>query len=414
MHIRSALFCAFGIPALLLVIAGAFGQQRVPAPTQPDKQPSGPVKNSKTIEQNFPSEGPMETAWKVEWDTAIGYGLIIKSAWFKKGPDAEWMQVIGDARVADILVPYQPGTPRFWDIAYNFNLSVMSSADVGPTGKLLLSNNGDTVDPCVALEVRDRGVIWKNNFGVRRGSAMVLWGCLHAINYRYLMEYHFQDDGSIAFRMGSTGRNLQGKEWTPHMHNYYWRVNMNIGGQGRNTAYLMENVEPKSSSNVLGSETFHKLFNDGKEGWADWDPYKFTMLRILDPQKKSLHGDPVGYDLVPMRHGTSRHAGQEEECSQHDFWVTKNKPNELRYRGVPKYCDGEDIVNTDIVVWYGTSMFPEPRSEDGIMENDSWYGATIVSWIGFTLRPNNVFDRTPLFPNPKEPVQPKRKGGKKG
>jgi Cu2+-containing amine oxidase len=187
-------------------------------------------------------------------------------------------------------------------------------------------------------------------------------------------------------------------------------VDVNLGGKGHNTAYLMENVEPKSESDKAASKTYHKLFNNGKEGWADWDPARYTMLRVVDTTTKNYRGESRAYDLVPLRHGTSRHFGEGEEALLHDFWVTKANPKELRYAGLPKYCNNEDIVDTDIVLWYGTGMFHEPRSEDGIMENGAWFGTTLVSWSGFTLRPNNVFDRTPLFPNPKEPVQPKRKG----
>jgi primary-amine oxidase len=355
----------------------------------------------------------METAWKVEWDTVRGHGLIIKNAWFKTGPTAEWMEVLGDARLADILVPYQPGYPRYWDVAYNFKLSVMSATDAGPYGKLLTSNNGGSEDPCVCLELRDRGIIWKNNNGARRGHSMILWSCLHAVNYRYLIEYGFQDDGSITFRVGAAGRNLQAREWLPHMHNNYWRINMHLGGKGHNTAYLMEMIEPKAPDQKLASETYHKLFNDGKEGFADWDPMKFTMLRVINTQKKNSRGDYHAYDLVTLRHGTSRHNGSNEECSLHDFWVTKANDQELRYIGLPKYCNDENIVDTDIVIWHGTSIFHEPRSEDGAMVDDAWFGATIVGWTGFTLRPNNIFEGTPLFPNPKEPVQP-AKNGKKG
>jgi Cu2+-containing amine oxidase len=289
-------------------------------------------------------------------------------------------------------------------------MSLLSAADVGPFGRLHMSNNGGSEDPIVAQELRERGVIWKNNFGVRRGHAMVLWGCLHAINYRYLIEYQFQDDGCIVFRMGATGRNLEGKEWVSHMHNYYWRVDVNLDGKDHNTAYLMETVEPKSSTERLASQTSHKVFNDGKEGWADWDPAKFTMLRVVNTQKKNVRGENFALDLMPMRAGTSRHLGDNEECTHHDFWVTRADPKQLRYRDIAKYCNEEDIVDTDIVIWYGTSMFHEPRSEDGIFEEGVFSGATLVGWSGFTLRPNNLFDRTPLFPNPRDPVQPKRKG----
>ncbi len=407
---RMLLLAGLALPVLVWLSAGVFGRPGDLDPSQElPRNAVAPAAEPHVVEQSFPPNGVMETAWKIEWDTVRGHGLIIKNAWFKTGPKEDWMEVLGDARVADILVPYQPGVPRFWDVGYNFKMSPLSASDAGPFGKLHLANNGGSDEPCVVQELRERGVIWKNNHGVRRGHALVLWGCLHAINYRYLIEYGFQDDGCITFRVGATGRNLQSKEWVPHMHNYYWRVNMHLGGKGHNTAYLMENVEPRSRDQKLASVTHHKLFNDGKEGFADWDAAKFSMLRIVNTQKKNLRGDNHAYDLMPVRHGTARHNAPNEECTHHDFWVTRARDEEMRYIDVPKHCNNEDIVDTDIAIWYGTSMFHEPRSEDGIMENDVWFGATLVSWSGFTLRPNNIFERTPLFPNPKEPVQPQKK-----
>lgn len=415
---RVVLCCAFALATSFIAFGRDGGEtnasrEQPPQARQAAPAPAPAAAPNHIVEQTFPPNGVMETAWKVEWETVRGFGLFIKNAWFKSAPGKDWLQVLGDARVADLFVPYQPGTPRFWDVAYNFKLSELSAADVGPFGKLHVSTNGDTEQPCVAQELRDRGVIWKNNHGVRRGHAMVLWGCLHAINYRYLIEYGFQDDGCIVFRVGATGRNLDRRESVPHMHNYYWRVDVNLGGRDNNTAYLMELAEPKSPDNKLASQTFHKVFNEGKEGFADWDPLKFTMLRVVNTKMKNAKGDLLAYDLVPLRHGSARHFGSKEECTQHDFWVTRANPKELSYRGVPSYCNDENIVDTDIVLWYGTSMFHEPRAEDGVHDGDNnWVGATIVSWSGFTLRPNNVFDRTPLFPNPKEPVPPTRKGGK--
>ena len=63
--------------------------------------------------------------------------------------------------------PYQPGSPRFWDVGYNFKMSVLSGSDAGPFGKLHISDNGGSDDPCVVQVLRERGLIWKNNHGVR-------------------------------------------------------------------------------------------------------------------------------------------------------------------------------------------------------------------------------------------------------
>src|SRR5262249_1817393 len=74
MWCRPALFCLLGLPALLMVLSGSLGQDLPPGiqdgKEQPGKKPGQPkVPTPTTVEQSFPSKGPMETAWKVEWET---------------------------------------------------------------------------------------------------------------------------------------------------------------------------------------------------------------------------------------------------------------------------------------------------------------------------------------------------------
>src|SRR5262245_45273889 len=135
MRFRSALLFGFGLPALLLAVAQQRSDPSDSPPTVVAEQPDKGKDKPRIIEQSFPPNGLMETAWKVEWATQGGYGLIIKSAWFKRSPDHEWMQVLGDARVSEIFVPYHAGSPRFWDVSYGFDLSRVSEKDAGPHGK---------------------------------------------------------------------------------------------------------------------------------------------------------------------------------------------------------------------------------------------------------------------------------------
>jgi Cu2+-containing amine oxidase len=390
--------------AMLALLASAPGQQKDDTERRPPIEKSPPaatvvVASSKVAEQSFPPNGVMETAWKVEWDTAKGHGLIIKSAYFKRSPAHDWMQVLGDARVSELFVPYNIGDPRFWDVSqYYFPLSTLSAADAGPFGKLHISSDGNRLVPCVVEEIRERGVIWKSYAGVRRGHALVLWGCIDAANYRYLVEYNFQDDGAIVFKVGATGVNYRGREWTPHMHNTLWRIDVNVDGPSNNTALLMERIEPMDEISQHKATSLHYRFNDGKEGGADWDPAKFTMLRVINTQKKNARGEYYAYDLVPSRMGNSRHFGNKEECMLHDFWVTKADPTKLQYRKLPEYIKGDNIEDTDIVVWYSAPLYHEPRSEDGVVLNNQMTGCTHVGWSSFMLRPSNIFDRTPLFP----------------
>ena len=371
---------------LLIALIGMAG-----IPAQPDvkKDPSPP---SNEVVQTFPSNDVMKTAWKVRYQTAAGFGLIIQDAWFKRGPKDPWMQVLGDARLSEMFVPYASGSPRFWDVSYNFSLITLNKEAAGPFGKLL----GDP--PTVAHEVRDRGVMWVDTAtGVRRGQKLVLWACLDAANYRYVIEYGFQDEGTVTFRVGSTGRNYSSREFEGHMHNGLWRVDVNLDGPSDNSVWVVEhletNDEPGKAKNVM------RPFNNGVEGFEDWNAEKFTMLNIINTKKKNARKMPISYDVLPMRMGNARHFGEKEESTHHDFWVTVNRKGEIHYPKVHEYVKkGAKIMNADVVIWHSSACHHEPRSEDGEFRKGDFVGTTPIAWSGFDLRPRNVFDRTPHFP----------------
>jgi primary-amine oxidase len=395
----------------LVVLAGAMAQpvplpQRINKPMKPVKPAAPPVAVNEII-QTFPTNDVAQTAWKIHWATQRGNGLFLKGAWFKRSPADDWTQILGDARLAEAFVPYHSGSPRFWDVSYNFPLCVCTREDAGPYGKLLLApdqhgNVKGVLKPYVVQEIRDRGIAWKSSAGVRRGQTMVLWGTLEAANYRYIIEFGFQDDGVITCRLGSTGHNYGSREWEPHMHNALWRVDVNLDGPDHNSVWLMEHVEASTADakERVKARTLHVPFNGGKEGWADWDPSKFTMLRVVNERRKNVRGQPMGYDVMPLRMGNSRHfGGKKEECTQHDYWVTRNRPGEMEYTKLPEYvARGESITDTDVVLWYSAPAHHEPRSEDGEMTGNSFHGCTPVMWSGFDLKPRDFFDRTPYFP----------------
>src|SRR5262249_16931604 len=144
--------------------------------------------------------------------------------------------------------------------------------------------------PTVVQEVRDRGLIWRGNIRpgeerARRSQELALWGCLLAANYRYVMEYAFQDDGTVAFRVASTGHNLTGATTQAHMHNGLWRVDVNLGGPV-NSVYTVEHIEPLSDlrEQKKMAKTVVTPFNGGKEGGVDWVAEKFTTLRVTNKE----------------------------------------------------------------------------------------------------------------------------------
>lgn len=336
--------------------------------------------------QDFPVGQAAQTSWKVHFAHGPQRGLYITGAWFKRGPSEPWLQVIYEIGLAELFVPYHSGSPRYYDLtSYHFDLVTASQADAGP--------NGTVLDSVVVKEVRDRGVMWKDDTAGRRGQELVLWGTLDAANYNYVMQYGFQDDGTITVRLGATARNLPGAELEAHMHNGLWRVDIDLDGFPHNSVMVMKHVEPSGSQSATDSAP---VFNNGKEGFADWNPLEFTELSIMNTQKKNGQGKNISYDLMPMKHGVARHF---EDFTKHDFWVTRYRYTERFYTELPKYiANQEPIQDNDVVIWCPTSMHHLPRSEDGRFVANTWDGVALLMWSGFDLRPRDLFDTTPLHP----------------
>lgn len=402
--------------SLLLALAAR------PAPGQQMYRPMLPDPPAREIIHEFAvaseggtaAAGRSGTAWKVQYARGMHKGLYITGAWFKRSLDEPWMQVLADARIADLFVPYHESSGiRFFDLTgFSFDLSPVKEEDAGLNGVVLPPFEGDPY-PTVVREVRDRGVIWKDYAnGVRRGRELVLWSGLEAGNYMYLMQYGFQDDGTIACRVGATGQNLPGARKQPHMHNAHWRVDVDLADGKKNNAMLMTHFE---ATTALRAEDTKEPFNYGVEGGVDWKPEEFTMVRV-ESDRKNAAGKPIAYDLMPLRQGNSRH---KEPFTHHDLWVSRShpdRPQEMLFANLPTIVrNHESVEETDVVLWITTSSHHEPRDEDGKPNparrlwrfDDGWEGSALVMWSGFDLRPRNLFDRTPFYPyTPTPPGRP--------
>jgi hypothetical protein len=354
------------------------------------------------------------TAWKVHFARGVHKGLYITGAWFKRDLTEDWIKVLNDARIAELFVPYhQSSFIRYYDLtSFQFPLNEVKAEDAGPFGTLMPPFQGDPF-ATVVKEVRDRGLAWKDYaHGVRRGRELVIWGALEAGNYMYIMSYAFHDDGTIAFRVGATGQNLPGRRYEAHVHSAHWRIDIDLFDGKKNSAMLMKHVEDPAS---LSAEDVKEPFNGGLEGGADWDPKEFTMVRV-QCEKKNARGEPISYDLMPLRYGSPRH---NEEFTRHDLWVSQShpeRPMEFIFANLPNIVKDEEVVEqTDVVLWTNSAVHHEPRHEDGKPNSgprlwpgdDAWEGSALLMWSGFDLRPRNLFDRTPFYPySPAPPARP--------
>lgn len=328
-------------------------------------------------------------------------------------PDAPWRKILEEASLAELFTPYhdtpgfRPYDTRF--LTWNNWRRELTREDAGPRGTLV-TLAGDN-RPTIVTEIRDRGPGWlcKGPFGskVRRSEELVVWGVMDVSNYDFLTEYAFVDDGTIRMRIGATGYNQPDRPDEAHMHDALWRIDLDLDGPEGDTPFLVRHVEPEPGApSGLTAVDEHVLFHGGVEGAADWEPLELTALLVEDEGTNAL-GHPRGYALEPLRSGTARHFGPEEEWTRRDFWVTRYDPGTAsawadvwrspdRYL-LPDAAQEESLEGEDVVLWYLVSAHHDPTDEDRVDAPPAFpYGITRTHWFGFELVPHDFFDHNPL------------------
>lgn len=325
------------------------------------------------VEQAFPTAGPEQTRWKLCWQVLNGPNLVITGAWFRPAPAAAWIKLLYDARVSQLFVPYHPGSPRYLDMGYGFGSVPLTAADCpAPTGTVL----GASSETC--KQVRDRGLAWKHDAIMRRGEELVLWSVLAAANYNYVVEWTFRDDGIVTGRVGATGQ-IAGTN--AHMHGPIWRLDVDLNGSCCNTASVFKHTETGASATDAHTDV-------ASEGGFPFNAASFPMLMVRDATLKNTNGKPSEWHLMPMVAGTPLH---QEAFTKNTFWVTRYKWGEMSGDILPTYvAPAEAVNNKDVVLWYYAGLHHLIRDEDSDM--------THLMWVGFTLKPANLWAKTPLYP----------------
>jgi Cu2+-containing amine oxidase len=268
----------------------------------------------------------------------------------------------------------------------------------------------------VMKEVHDDGLRWANGSEkTRRGEKMLIWALFNGGNYRYILEYGFGDDGMISCRLGATAHNLFDRQKDGrdvHLHVGCWRWDpelceeeAKIGGANQNRVLLVRRVPRTASQNGQFRADISPFNPDEKgramEGYADWKPEEFTMLRVESMARRNGNKEVryTAYDLVPIRHGTVRNYPWKYAFVNHDFWVTHRRGAQAKYSEVPLYATGSNPLDkTPCTIWHNAGNLHLPRAEDyGVDGVTAGHGAAITTWAGFVLKPVNLFDSTPLY-----------------
>jgi Cu2+-containing amine oxidase len=378
----------FGL-AMFALACGSIAFAQVPLPPVPPADSA-----AKAAALGPPGGAPVtetvafksKSRWHLTLNTVKGFGLVITGASFQKSPTAPFIYVLFDGRLGEIFVPYHSGDDRFTDLKYGFSCLKLTPEKFPPPLQLI---GGDKI----CKEVRDYLAYMdflNTPHRVRYGQEAVYFSVLDAANYQYIMEWTFRDDGVILVRAGSTGPKFPGHPNLGHIHDFTWRLDIDLNGAGGDSAFLTSHYEDLTAVPPARTATDGRDLVD-VEGGLVWNDRNFNTLLIQDSMLKNGNGRPTSYELVPMRSGTARHL---EDFTKKDFWVTRYNPTQSFFADeLPDYVrDRQSTVNQDLVVWYTGSEHHENNSRD---EDKN---TVEVLWTGFELVPNNLFDHTPFYP----------------
>lgn len=424
----------------------------------PPPETSGPPE---VVRQGFPvaRSDPddltkSDTAWEIAWDipnltrrgnpsdSRVLRVVSAKFSWKDEKKRPRSLVVARNLMLAEAFSQYDNKETCFLDVArvgtpmLKADREFLGPGCVGP-GQILVSKNSDH-DSKVYQELHYDGLRWVGLYdGVRarRGEKLVLWAAMKSGNYAFLMEYNFTDDGRIVSRLGFTAHNLfdraklpqqkgvphravKTKDGDVHAHFGCWKFDPDLGDPDRKVGGPAENtiqlVSRKFESGKFGLKVnpFPGVSTSGepvdvaREGKARWVATEFTTLRAESRVVKNTRGQPVAYDLISSRTGAAadflplqntRHANM--DFINYDYWVTRTPEEFKHYFQVPEVAaGGRPLQGERATVWHSVGSLHSPRDEDfGPGGVDAARGAALTEWVGFTLRPRNLFDGTPLF-----------------
>jgi primary-amine oxidase len=265
-------------------------------------------------------------------------------------------------------------------------------------------------------------------------------------NYDYLLDWRFEQDGSIRVAVGATGiiETKGVKEKMPpidqvmgaagsgetkdeyghfvgentigvnHDHFFSFRLDLDVDGQ--NNSFMVNRLEKRE----LAASTHRKsiwaakptVAKTERDAMIDIHMDRPSMWMVVNPNVHGPLGYPTGYEIMPGNTVWSLldpDDGVQKvgAFSNHQLWVTPYRPDELYAAGVyPIQSKGDDglaawtkanrpIENTDIVAWYTMGFHHVPRAED--------WPVMPVMWHDFVIRPFDFFPQNPVMTLPMNP-----------
>ncbi len=290
----------------------------------------------------------------------------------------------------------------------------------------------------------------ENGISGRPGRELVLRTIATVGNYDYILDWRFEQDGTIKVGVGATGilevkpvhdqtaagplspdmsaKDANGKQLefgqlvapgvdaVDHDHFFSYRLDLDVDGTKNSfmsdklVLYALPKENP-SPRRVIWAMRPEMVMTEG-DSPQDIDLKHPAMWRFTSESTKDPNGYPTSIEIMPGSTATtllpadewpSKRAG----FASHQLWVTPYDRDEIyaagKYTLDSKGGDGlaawvkqnRSIENTDIVAWYTIGMHHVPRPED--------WPQMPVMWHEFEIRPFHFFGKNPGMDLPMTP-----------
>lgn len=258
-------------------------------------------------------------------------------------------------------------------------------------------------------------------------------------NYDYILDWVFQQDGTIRVAVGATGivetkavkeatvehtmgdssKPIYGTLVAPNLvavnHDHYFSYRLDLDVDGPNNSFMIDRLVPQQITGQARKSIWaiqSSIAHNEKDGILDLDSRHPAMWHFINPMQYGAVGYPTGYEIMPGATAVSSismddPAQRVGAFSEHQMWVTPYRPDELYasgmyvssnkgLEGLPEWTKANrSIENTDIVGWYTLGFHHGVRLED--------WPVMPTLWHDFLIRPVNFFDRNPALTLPHQP-----------
>ncbi|WP_440103319.1 primary-amine oxidase [Glutamicibacter mishrai] len=423
------------------------GNYTDPELTGPVRTTQKPIEITQPEGASFTVDAGNHVQWE-KWSLDIGFdmreGLVLYNIAFNdKGVDR---RILDRASIAEMVVPYgDPSPVRSWQnyfdtgeyligrLANSLELGCDCLGEIHYISPVVTDANGNaqTITNGICMHEEDASILskhaddWSGVKYTRRNRRLVISFFTTVGNYDYGFYWYLYLDGTIEFEAKATGivftsamlDDRFASEMAPglgapfHQHIFGARLDFALDS-GPSRVIEEEAVRlPISKDNPRGNAftRSHTVLATEQQAVRDNNLSAGRTWVVTNPESKNYLGKPVGYKLMSQglptllaAEGSSIH--RRAEFASKALWVTQRDASH-RYPtgdfvnqnpgadGIGSWIeDDKNIDGEQISLWHTFALTHFPRTEDWPMMP--------VDTVGFTLRPEGFFDRSPVLDVP--------------